>query len=52
MESCSDEPAAMKQVMVLEVREHSIPIHEKNGPSFSFMTAECFSAGEEHLILR
>ena len=40
LESCSNEPAAMKQVMTPEVREHSIPIHEKNGPSFSFMTAK------------
>ena len=40
LESCSNEPSAMKQVMVPEVREHSIPIHEMNGPSFSFMTAK------------
>ena len=40
LESCSNEPAAMKQDMAPEVREHSIPIHEKNGPSFSFMTAK------------
>ena len=40
LESCSNEPAAMKQVMVPDVREHSIPIHKKNGPSFSFITAK------------
>ena len=40
LESCSNEPAAVKQVMAPEVREHSIPIDEMNWPSFSFMTAE------------
>ena len=40
LESCSNEPAAMKQVMAPEVREHSIPIHEMNGTSFSFMRAK------------
>ena len=32
----------MKQVMAPEVREHSFLIHEKNRPSFSFMTAKWF----------
>ena len=40
LESCSNEPAAIKQVMAPEVREHSIPIHEMNGSSFLFMTTK------------
>ena len=39
----------MKQVMVPEVREHSIPIHAKNGPSFSFMTAKWLFPREKNI---
>ena len=40
LESCSNEPARWNKLWLYEVCEHSIPIHEKNGPSFSFVTAK------------
>ena len=49
LESCSNEPAAMRQVIAPEVREHSIPIFEKNGPSFSFMTAKWLFPREKNI---
>ena len=40
LESCSNEPARWNKLWLSEVCEHSIPIREKNGPSFSFVTAK------------